>query len=241
MEAGINGLEHALLTPYNDLCPEELRVPAGETMMSPGFWPRVTNGWTKTDLSTDRAKRWIDLLVERDVAFCPTLTVNPGAGDEPGEEELKRAPLVAQRWEEQQGMRASVQPPPEYKQTALRAREKLQELVRRVHDAGGRVVAGTDTGAIRACVPGFSLHHELEFLSGAGLSNLDVLRAATSRAAEALWRDDLGVLAPGKRADLLLLRRNPLDDIRALQDIERVVHDGRVYDPEALAPLAIAS
>ena len=234
MEAGINGLEHALLTPYNDLCPEDMRTVPGETMLSPSFWPKVTEGWTKADLSSDRTRRWIDLLVRKDVSFCPTLTVVPGAGDQPLEDELRHTPTVAERWLEATQQRQAIQVPLEYQERARRARAKLQELVLRVHEAGGRVIAGTDTGAVRSLVPGFSLHHELEFLAGAGMSNMDVLRAATSRAAEALRRDDLGTIAPGKRADLLLLRSNPLDDVRALRGIERVVHDGRVYEPATL-------
>jgi imidazolonepropionase-like amidohydrolase len=235
MEAGINGLEHALLTPYGDLGPDDMRVAPGETMMSPGFWSKVAEGWTKTDLSSDRTKRWIDLLVEKDVSFCPTLTVVPGAGDEPAEHELDQAAaVVSERWKEATTLRGTMQVPPEYEQRARAARKKLQELVARVHEAGGRIVSGTDTGAIRSLVPGFSLHHELEFLSGADLSNMDVLRSATSRAAEALWRDDLGVIAAGKRADLLLLRSDPLDEIAALRDIERVLQDGRVYEPSKL-------
>jgi len=47
-------------------------------------------------------------------------------------------------------------------------------------------------------------------------------------------RDDLGVIAPGKRADLLLLRRNPIDSVGALREIDLVVHDGRAYEPSAL-------
>jgi hypothetical protein len=235
MEAGINGLEHALLTPYSDFAPDDASVLPGETMVSPGFWPKVTEGWTRADLASDRAKRWIDLLVQKDVSFCPTLTVCPGAGDEPDAAEIERAPQgVAYRWREQEAMRGSLQTPPQFGERARAARQKLQELVGRVHEAGGRIVSGTDTGAIRSCIPGFSLHHELEFLSGAGLSNMDVIRCATSRAAEALWRDDLGVVAPGRRADLLLLRSDPLRDLAALRDIERVVQDGIVYDPDTL-------
>jgi len=83
MEAGINGLEHALLTPYNDLAPEALRTGPEETMMSPGFWGKMIDGWLQADLTSDRSKRWFALLAERDVSFCPTLTVLPGAGDEP--------------------------------------------------------------------------------------------------------------------------------------------------------------
>jgi imidazolonepropionase-like amidohydrolase len=66
---------------------------------------------------------------------------------------------------------------------------------------------------------------------GAGLTNMEVLRGATARAAEALRRDDIGTIEAGKQADLLLLRRNPLDDLSALRDIHRVIHDGRVFDP----------
>ena len=108
----------------------------------------------------------------------------------------------------------------------------MSESVGVGHEAGGRFSAGTDTGPLQP--PGFALHRELGYLSGAGLSNMQVLRAATSRAAEALWRDDLGMVQPGKRADLLLLRRDPLADLGALRDIERVIHDGQPYDPATL-------
>jgi imidazolonepropionase-like amidohydrolase len=235
MAAGINGLEHALLTPYNDFAPDELRTGPGEVMLSPGFWPKVMRGWAQADLDAERAQRWIALLVERDVSLCPTLTLAPGAGDEPDAEELRYAPRVAERWLEATRQReAATAPPPNFQEVARAARTKLQELVARVHEAGGRVVAGTDTGAIRSLVPGFSLHRELGYLSGAGLSALDVLRAATARAAEALRRDDLGTIAPGKRADLLLLRRNPLEGVGALREIACVVRDGVTYDPQAL-------
>ncbi|MEX2159156.1 MAG: amidohydrolase family protein [Dehalococcoidia bacterium] len=234
MEAGINGLEHALLTPYNDFVSEDKRTGHAEGMVTPGFWPKVMAGWQEVDLESERSKRWIALLVEKDVSFCPTLTLAPGAGARAIEDELRYSRTVAGRWLEATQQREAIVAPPEFQLFAQKTRTKLQELVARVHDAGGRVVSGTDTGAIRSLVPGFALHHELEYLSGAGLSNMDVLRCATARAAEALGRDDLGTIEPGKRADVLLLRRNPLDDISALHDIERVVADGRVFEPEAL-------
>ena len=241
MQAGINGLEHALLTPYNDLAPADQRTSPDEVMATPGFWQKVYAGWLQTDLTADHVKRWIDLLVERDVSFCPTLTVVPGA-DEPIEEEFDTIPSLRRLQAEREEQRRSQgrQPPQRHAATSeLRARlagvrAKLQELTGLVHQAGGRVVAGTDSGAIGNLVPGFSLHRELGYLSGADLSNMEALRAATSRAAEALWRDDFGVIAPGKRADLLLLRRDPLADLGALRDIERVIRDGRPYDPALL-------
>ena len=234
MEAGINGLEHALLTPYNDLAPDGMQTAHDETMVSPGYWLKVINGWLEADLDSERAKRWIALLVEKDVSFCPTLTVAPGAGDEASEDELRFAPRVAERWLEATSQRQAVQAPPEMQRRARGARAKLQELVLRVHEAGGRIVSGTDTGAVRSLVPGYALHHELAYLADAGLSNMAVLRAATARAAEALGRDDVGTIEAGKRADVLLVRRNPLDDVGALREIERIVADGRVYEPAAL-------
>jgi hypothetical protein len=238
MEAGINCLEHALLTPYNDLAPEEHRTAPGEIMLTPGFWQKVNAGWLETDLTTDTAKRWIDLLVERDVSFCPTLTVLPGA-DAPDEDAFAYLPTFKKMRDER--ARAMQRPGPE-QAAAMRerlrpVREKLQELVRRVHEAGGRIVSGTDTGAV-GVVPGFSLHAELGFLSGAGMSNMDVIRASPARAAEALWRDDLGTIESGKRADFLLLRSDPLLDIAALRDIQHVVQDGKVHNPQDLLAAA---
>ena len=236
MEAGINGLEHAILTPYNDLAPEELRTAPGEVMMTPGFWGKVLEGWLQTDLSSERARRWIDLLVERDVSFCPTLTVLPGA-DEPDEEELRYVPGFRKLQQDREGMREAAGRPaaaPASRERLHQVRAKLQELVERVHRAGGRVVAGTDTGVMASIAPGFGLHRELAHLAGAGLSNMDVLRAATARAAEAIRRDDLGTVEAGKQADLLLLRRDPLQDVGALRDIHRVIHNGRVFDPDEL-------
>lgn len=239
MEAGIDGVEHVLLTAYNDVCPEEMRTEPGEVMMTPGFWQKLSEGWLKADLDSERAQRLIRLVVERDVSFCPTLTVLPSVPDEPDEEEMKLLPQVAERWQQTKAEREAAgrtlaQLPPEAIERGKRLREKLHDLVGRVHEAGGRIVSGTDTGSIRSLVPGFALHKELKYLTESGLSNADVLRSATARAAEALGRDDLGTIEADKRADVLLLRSDPLKDVTALRDIHRVVLGGRVFDPTEL-------
>ena len=149
MEAGINGLEHALLTPYNDFAPPELRTAPDEVMMSPGFWGKIIPGWLQADLSTDDAKRWVALVVERDVSFCPTLAILPGAGDEPDPDEMKHVPRVQERWLEATHQEQTVQFPPDFQEIARRVLGKLQELVAMVQGAGGRIVAGTDSGALR--------------------------------------------------------------------------------------------
>jgi imidazolonepropionase-like amidohydrolase len=111
-----------------------------------------------------------------------------------------------------------------------------RESIRRAFEAGVKIHAGTDDhGADWLCLPGLSLHWELELLVEAGVSPLAALRMATHRAAEALGVDtDLGCLEAGKLADIVLLDANPLENIRHTQRIWRVIKGGRVFDPERL-------
>lgn len=95
----------------------------------------------------------------------------------------------------------------------------------RLQDAGVRLLVGTDTPA--PCVmPGFSVPEELAELVNAGLTPYQALRAATANAGEFLG-DDSGKLVVGGRADLVLLRANPLDDIRNVSKVAGVVLNGR--------------
>lgn len=112
---------------------------------------------------------------------------------------------------------------PERQGWAERAFERLMEA----HEAGVEIVAGSDAGM---AVPGFGsgLIGEIERLDEAGLPTRDVLRAATGRAAAALRSDEIGVLEPGRAADLLILDGNPLDDLSAIHDVTAVLRDGRM-------------
>lgn len=95
-----------------------------------------------------------------------------------------------------------------------------------LYHAGVPILAGTDAnttpGVPASVAHGESLHHELELLVDAGLSNLDALRAATSLPAKHFGLSDRGVIETGRRADLILIGANPLDDIRATRQILRV-------------------
>ena len=98
-------------------------------------------------------------------------------------------------------------------------------------------MAGSDAG-VAFSYPGFSLHEELGLLVEAGFSNLEALQAATLRPAEFLAAtDSLGSIEVGQVADLVLLRANPLEDIRASREIETVVLRGRVIGRAALDSL----
>lgn len=110
-------------------------------------------------------------------------------------------------------------------------------LVAPMHAAGVRFLAGTDAGDPYA-LPGSSLHQELEALVAAGLSPMDALQAATRNAAEVLGRgDDFGTIEVGRRADLVLLSANPLEDIRNTRTIEAVALGGRWLDRRSLDAL----
>ena len=71
---------------------------------------------------------------------------------------------------------------------------------------------------------------EIELLAESGLTPLQALTAATSVGAASLRRDDLGVIAPGKLADVIVLDRDPSTDIHAIRSVSRVMVDGRWVD-----------
>jgi hypothetical protein len=112
-----------------------------------------------------------------------------------------------------------------------------RELVKRslsvfkqMYITGVPVMAGTDATAPNV-FPGFALHEDLFYFVQAGLTPLEALQAATAKPAEFLGRlAEQGTIAPGKRADLVLLDANPLDDIRNTQKIDAVIVNGKLLN-----------
>ncbi len=113
---------------------------------------------------------------------------------------------------------------------AIRGRHMLprvREMAANAHGKGVKIAAATDTGYGPQSV--LRLSHELLELVGIGMTPIEAIRAATTVAAELLGVDDhTGMIAPGMDADLLVLERNPLDDIGAYQDVLFVMTDGRI-------------
>ena len=98
-----------------------------------------------------------------------------------------------------------------------------QRIVSALHEHDAGLLAGTDTPN-PYIVPGFSLHRELEHLVGAGLTPAEALATSTTNVARYLGRErDVGCVAPGCRANLILVADNPLDDIRKLRTIQAVL------------------
>jgi len=104
-------------------------------------------------------------------------------------------------------------PPPEIAQVVQRGFPSRLTVVKALHDAGVPILVGTDSP--NSFMPfGFAVHGELRLLVLAGLTPYEALRAATVRPAEFLGRaDEFGTIAVGRRADLLLVRGNPLEDV----------------------------
>ena len=103
-------------------------------------------------------------------------------------------------------------------------------ITRLAHEAGVAIMLGTDSNDTMV-IPGFSVHSEMQHLHKAGLKPMDVLRAATTIPARYVGQqNEMGGIAVGKRADLVLLTADPLLDIRNTGAIDSVIINGRVYD-----------
>src|SRR5580704_8350104 len=109
----------------------------------------------------------------------------------------------------------------------------LERSLARLNAAGVRIILGSDTG-LEDHFFGYAEHKELELMVAAGMTPSQVIVAATSRAAEFLGLPDRGMLAPGKRADFLVLDANPLDDIVNTRRIAKMYVGGAEVDRAAL-------
>jgi len=116
----------------------------------------------------------------------------------------------------------------EYVAARKRAFEQALRTTRAARQDGVRFLAGTDSGGVPYLYYGFSLHDELSLLVEGGFTPMQALQAATRDPAEFLGLHDLGTVEVGKRADLILLSANPLDDIHNTSRIDAVILAGRL-------------
>jgi imidazolonepropionase-like amidohydrolase len=192
-------------------------------------------------------EEFIALAKARDVVYCPTLFVVQGyplafsgLWRATPIEAARADPEILAMMDDLGGIAPELVPervarlmadpkPPEPPRIAM-------QNLRTVLDAGITVVMGTDAGNI-GTLHGPSIHREFALMREAGLSPAEILRAATTNGALALgMADEAGRIAPGMRADLVILDADPLADVANLQKVYRVVKDGVVYDPDELMP-----
>jgi imidazolonepropionase-like amidohydrolase len=167
----------------------------------------------------DRLQHYAILTGQAGVWNVPTIAlyqkIGPGSDrqqleNQPGMEYVSPRMRVLWRLFARQMSRSLTYEGPDY---PSRIDEIYKRMTRALHENEAGILLGTDTGN-PYLVPGFSLHEELAHLVDAGLSPFEALAAGSRNAAEALGRGhEFGTVEPGKRADLLLLQANPLDDV----------------------------
>jgi imidazolonepropionase-like amidohydrolase len=112
--------------------------------------------------------------------------------------------------------------------------QKRLEIITAMHRAGVKMLAATDA-VVWYVIPGFSLHDELELFVKAGLSPMEALQTATRNPAIYLGLIDMvGTVEMGKKADLVLLEANPLENISNTKRISAVIINGRLIPKVSL-------
>jgi len=113
--------------------------------------------------------------------------------------------------------------------------KKEMELEHAFVQAGGLLLSGPDPSGIGGTLPGFGDQRGVELLVEAGFTPVEAIRIATLNGAEFEGQaDSIGSLAPGKVADLVVIRGDPSANINDIEKVETVFKDGIGYDPGKL-------
>jgi imidazolonepropionase-like amidohydrolase len=182
------------------------------------------------DPDAPNVRKVIKLLLAHHIVVDPTLALmevvthpvdHSISAFEPGI--LKVAPEL------REGLETMGMPPEKVQRAAARFRA-LMATVRLLHQAGVPIVAGTDQA-----VPGFSLDREIELYVQAGFTPIEAIQAATLVPARAMGMEkDSGTVEAGKRADVIVVGGNPLENISDIRKVSMVFAGGRMYQPAAL-------
>lgn len=184
------------------------------------------------DLESEEVGNFIALLKERDIVIDPTAAIFDsmmrhvaGEPDPTFAAIADHLPLSERRALFNPSFDIGEDRMEAWAKTAIRQRE----MIRKLHDSGIRLVAGSDGMAA------FTVHRELETYAEADISNADILRIATLGAATVVGVDkETGSIEVGKVSDLVLLDGNPLDNISAVRRGRLVIKGNTIYKPNEL-------
>ncbi len=228
IQSGLDGIEHinALI---EDSQEGTLELPGEFDATLRDHLFRYWYGRVHRKFNQTKADRLIQLMVQEGVYWAPTL-VN-SSRHERSTEELASDPAL--RYIPEGSLdtqtRFGEEAHQDWKQTLALAKN----LIRQFHEAGGLLIAGTDTPG--AALPGWSVHQEMELFVQAGISPMAALQTATLNNAKVLQQDkQLGTVEVGKYADLVILDADPLEDIHNARKIHRVIKNGLLLDPQEL-------
>ena len=181
-----------------------------------------------------------ELMAERDVAYIPTLAVFEG-GYTSKPDSFFSPQLHHKVWDV---LLASITAPDSVVLASrevpglLNDRERSLEIsmanLGRALQAGIRIAMGSDAGNA-GMLHGATVLRELQLMNEAGMTPMQVLVAATRNGAEVIGRgEELGTLEAGKLADIIVVNGDPLQDLSALGNVELVVKNGKIINPEEL-------
>ena len=169
----------------------------------------------------------IELFRQTGVCYVPTLTrelstfvysERPAFFDDPFFAADADSAQIAVLSDPARQERTARSPRAQAYRTALQV---AQRNLKQLSDADAGIAFGTDSGPLGR-FQGYFEHLEAGLMAEAGLTPAEILRSATGEAADCLARDDVGTLEPGRLADFIVLREDPLEDIRNLRTIESV-------------------
>src|ERR1700733_5406111 len=188
--------------------------------------------WAKQDLNGAQVQELIHNLVSHHVALTSTLPVFEAGV--PGRPKIQRRTLDSMSAESAQSYltaRASVSL--DSPMTSLMRKEMDFELA--FFKAGGLLLGGPDPTGNGGVLPGFGDQREIELLVEAGFSPVEAIRIGTANGAAYLGLSDrIGTLAPGKQADLVLIKGDPSKNIDDIENVETVFKAGIGYDSKKL-------
>ncbi len=230
LELGMTTVEHLRGYDFDGLSPEELTADGGRSAKR--F--RVIS-----EMSDERMEELVQQTLVAGTWNTPTLAVNRFLFDAEARAALAQHPRFRHVHPTLQGMVLNANAldaifSPEAKAALRDVLPDQQKLIRRLHQAGAGILIGTDA-TVPAWVPGFTPIDEMQLIEQAGVSRFEVLQAATRDAAAVLGIEaERGTVSVGKRASLILLGDNPLDDLEHLWSLRGVVHQGRWLSRQTL-------
>ncbi|MEE2822917.1 MAG: amidohydrolase family protein [Acidobacteriota bacterium] len=204
----------------------------GVDLLAHGFSEELTSESDVARMIVRRNASWLPDL--NNVESTAKLFDNPEIWSDP--DVLKSVPSVYRNMIKDPAVRTRLMSRLENSRHSYEIRLRTVKVL---YDMGVNILVGTDsTGAPHRMFYGFDIHRELEHLVRAGMKPMDVIVAASRKAAEYLGKEsDLGTVEVGKIADLLILTNNPLEDISNSRSIEQVVYAGSFIDRDNLPML----
>jgi len=230
LDAGMNGVEH-LYYILKGSSKDELEITKQFQSGTLGFWqamPLLINSYNDTT-----ANRLFNKMKKQEVFVIPTLHIGNTLSylDEIDHSSDEYLNLLSTRFKStyERRIKSALNSTPETRANRKNLDTFFRKLTLKLHESGVQLMAGSDAGAYNAYVyPGPSLHKELESLVAVGLSPLEALKTSVINGPKWLGvEEDYGAIGIGKKADILLLKKNPLINIKNTTSIQAVIKNGR--------------